>query len=524
MVLMLDAFSVAYMGMIASTLMAAAMILNWQVQKQQPGMALWALAYISGAFGLVLIGLRSSLTYVVSIALANVFLDGFICFIWIGMRRFVGKAQGGWCVSAMLIAAHLCFNLHNIIVAPDVDARIVSASVFHAVFSILCLFEMVRCPLCIRKYSVYIVIMAFFAMHLVFNMLRAVAALEGGPIDRRFAMLEGIVMGIALSFCFIIISNQVLRKTLEGKNKHIIETKNKLREAIYLYRDMTSRIPGGVYTLRLDRDGNRKFEFLNKAMSEIFDIQKEEAFFNPNIIYDSIHPEDRPGLDEVDRLAGQNLQPFRWEGRIIIRGEIRWIRVQSNALKVSEEESLWNGIAIDITDEILQKYALIKQASIDELTGLLSRRQFLEMGDLFFQKSIMSDDTFVVAMIDIDHFKKINDSHGHSAGDHVLEEFGRLARSHFSPQDILGRLGGEEFGIVLSGASCSEAISAVQKFRTAIEGLTVNWQNRTIYFTISCGLCMYSCSINTFQQILNNADDALYKAKERGRNQIVVYS
>ena len=223
-------------------------------------------------------------------------------------------------------------------------------------------------------------------------------------------------------------------------------------------------------------------------------------------------------------MAGQNLQPFRWEGRIIIRGEIRWIRVQSNALKVSEEESLWNGIVIDITDEILQKDALIKQASIDELTGLLSRRQFLEMGDLFFQKTIMADDTFVVAMIDIDHFKKINDTHGHPAGDHVLEEFGRLARSHFSHSDILGRLGGEEFGIVLTSASCSEAILAVQKFRTAIEDFTVNWQNKTLSFTISCGLCIYSCSINTFQQILKNADDALYKAKEQGRNQIVVYS
>ena len=74
MISMLDEISVAYMGMIASILMAAAMFLNWQVQKQQPGMALWTFAYISGAIGIILIGLRSSLSHVVSIALANIFL------------------------------------------------------------------------------------------------------------------------------------------------------------------------------------------------------------------------------------------------------------------------------------------------------------------------------------------------------------------------------------------------------------------------------------------------------------------
>ena len=524
MISMLDEITVAYMGMIASILMSAAMILNWQIQKHQPGMALWAFAYISGAIGIILIGLRSSLPHVVSIALANIFLDGFVCIIWIGVRRFTGKPTGGWWASVVLIIAHFCLNLHNVMVDPDVESRIISASVFNMIFFVLCLFEMASCSNCSRKYSVSNVIMAILVMHIVFNGHRIVMVIEGTTVDCRYALIEGIVTGIALACCFIIISNQVLRKTLEGRNKHIIETKNKLRESIYLYQDMTSRIPGGVYTLRLDRKGNRKFEFLNKAMCEMFDIHKEEALFNPNFIYDSIHPEDRSGLDEVDRLAGQTLLPFRWEGRIIIRGELRWIRVQSNALKVSEEESLWNGIVIDITDEILQKDVLIKQASVDELTGVLSRRQFLEMGDLFFQKSIISDDTFVVAMIDIDHFKTINDTHGHSAGDHVLEEFGRLARSHFGPPDILGRLGGEEFGVVLTSASCSEAISALQKFRTAIEGLTVNWQNKTLSFTISCGLCVYSCSINTFQKLLNNADDALYKAKEQGRNQVVVYS
>lgn len=312
----------------------------------------------------------------------------------------------------------------------------------------------------------------------------------------------------------IFIHNELL-----ARNKKILEAKT--REAMCLYRDLASRIPGGFYVMRLDLSGKRAFEFVSKQLCEMFATQEEDALADYTVIHDSIHPEDRPGIDAADRMAAQSLQPFHWEGRIIVRGETRWIRVQSNPLKISKEESLWNGIVIDLTDEIVQRNELLERVCTDALTGVLARHQFFELGDQVLKESRMFGSSLGVAMVDIDHFKAINDTYGHSAGDIILKRFGQLAKSHFRPTDLLGRIGGDEFGIVLTRTGSSEAMSVMQRFRMVIENTTVKYQDTTITFTISCGICASSCSGDMFQQLLNRADQALYKAKEQGRNQVV---
>lgn len=318
----------------------------------------------------------------------------------------------------------------------------------------------------------------------------------------------------------IIFLNQVLR----DQNNKIMETKRKLREANHLYRDLTSRIPGGVYALRMNQSGERIFEFLSDPMCDMLDINKGDALGASNILYDRIHPDDRPNLDEADRLAAQTLQPFHWEGRFIIRGEIRWVQVQSNALKLPGDESLWNGILIDITDQIVQKNELQERACTDDLTGLLNRRQFIETGDKVLKESTTTCSSFVVAMIDIDYFKAVNDTYGHSAGDIVLIEFSQLAKNYFRSSDIFGRIGGEEFGIVLRQSSSSEATNIIEHFRMTIAQTPIKYQDKIITISISCGICPSAFPGDTFLQLLNKADQALYKAKELGRNQVVVFS
>lgn len=297
-----------------------------------------------------------------------------------------------------------------------------------------------------------------------------------------------------------------------------------LMEANHLYRDLTSRIPGGVYALRMNQSGERIFEFLSDPMCDMLDINKEDALRASNILYDRIHPDDRPNLDKADRLAAQTLQPFHWEGRFIIRGKIRWVQVQSNALKLPGGESLWNGILIDITDQIIQKNELQERACTDDLTGLLNRRQFIETGDQVLKESTTTCSSFVVAMVDIDYFKAVNDTYGHSAGDIVLIEFSQLAKNYFRSSDIFGRIGGEEFGIVLRQSSSSEATNIIEHFRMTIAQTPIKYQDKIITITISCGICPSAFPGDTFLQLLNKADQALYKAKELGRNQVVVFS
>ncbi len=300
-------------------------------------------------------------------------------------------------------------------------------------------------------------------------------------------------------------------------------TQDLLVEANYKYHDLTSRIPGGVYAMRIHENGERSFEFVSKSMCKILDIRMEDALRASKFVHDTIHPEDRPDLDRADKLAAQTLQPFHWEGRYITRGETRWMRIQSNPLKLSDNESLWNGIIIDITNKVVQETELKKLACTDDLTGLLNRRQFIEMGELFLKSPRVCGSSFVVAMIDIDYFKTVNDEYGHLAGDAVLKEFSKIAAAHFRATDIVGRIGGDEFGVVLTQADESEALNIMQRFRASVSRNVIVYEDKSITITTSCGICTASFSEYSFKELLCKADQALYKAKQLGRNQVVAF-
>ena len=211
----LDVPTISFIGMIAGISLSVVMVLNWQVQKRQPGVALWAFAYICGSTGLILTGLRHILPAILSIVLGNVLLDGFLCLIWIGIRRFVGKTSGGWLAVGMLLAVHFGFNLYYVIAAPDVVARIAGFCAFHAVLSMFCLADMMRGIYRVRERAVHVVIGVIFATHAAYNVSRIIVTLRGGPIDdlltagafQRFAFVEGVVLTVMLACCLIIASN-----------------------------------------------------------------------------------------------------------------------------------------------------------------------------------------------------------------------------------------------------------------------------------------------------------------------------
>lgn len=302
----------------------------------------------------------------------------------------------------------------------------------------------------------------------------------------------------------------------ELKNAHAL-----LEEATYKYHDLTTRIPGGVYVLRLCRDGQARFEYISDSMCQMFDIRQEDALQSADAVHNTIHPEDRPSVDAANDLAARTLKPFHWEGRCLVRGETRWIRVQSNPMLLPDGESLWNGIIIDITDKILLEKELQIRASIDDLTGLHNRRTFIETATRHWETARREKRSFAVAMADIDHFKRVNDTHGHAVGDLVLRQCSQTARSAFRSSDLIGRLGGEEFGVALTGLDADQAHEAMERFRAAVAAMDIRHEGAAINVTISCGVCVAAGGDSCFDQLLIRADKALYQAKNQGRNQVV---
>lgn len=161
-----------------------------------------------------------------------------------------------------------------------------------------------------------------------------------------------------------------------------------------------------------------------------------------------------------------------------------------------------------------------RTAQIDLLTGLNNRRGFLPVAESLWSLATRKDSNVCVAMIDIDHFKSINDQYGHAAGDRILKKIADELDNSRRKGDLLARWGGEEFTLLLPETDEAEALTVAERFRHNIEQLVVNDCGRTIRCTISVGVASRHAPHVTLEHAISKADDELYQAKVQGRNQI----
>jgi diguanylate cyclase (GGDEF)-like protein len=162
---------------------------------------------------------------------------------------------------------------------------------------------------------------------------------------------------------------------------------------------------------------------------------------------------------------------------------------------------------------------LDRLANTDSLTNIRNRRSFFIESNRVLQKSILENSELFIVSIDLDYFKKINDTYGHLAGDKVLIEFCNIVNSIIDDDTIFGRIGGEEFCITFLNKDIKSAVSIVECIRHKCETTVVEIEDKKIKFTISMGLTERENAINV-DDILRNSDSLLYKAKESGRNRL----
>ena len=161
-----------------------------------------------------------------------------------------------------------------------------------------------------------------------------------------------------------------------------------------------------------------------------------------------------------------------------------------------------------------------KLAKQDSLTGLSNRRDALEKIDYELNRSTRTGEPLGILLCDIDHFKKVNDTYGHEAGDKVLKELASFFARQSRSMDIISRWGGEEFLIVLPQTDIHQAKQYANKLQTKLVGLTVYFEKHLINCTISIGVSQFD-KHTAIKEVLRRTDDALYRAKNNGRNQIV---
>lgn len=165
---------------------------------------------------------------------------------------------------------------------------------------------------------------------------------------------------------------------------------------------------------------------------------------------------------------------------------------------------------------------LKRLASTDELTGLRNRRHMMGRLEEEFERAIRLSEPLCVTMLDLDFFKKINDTWGHPFGDHVLKWVANRMNEVVRAYDVVGRIGGEEFLIVSPSTTLDEALVLAERLRATIEQETINHGGSVIPLTISAGIALMDKSDINCEDLIRRADAALYRAKQSGRNRVVV--
>jgi diguanylate cyclase (GGDEF)-like protein/PAS domain S-box-containing protein len=236
-------------------------------------------------------------------------------------------------------------------------------------------------------------------------------------------------------------------------------------------------------------------------------------------------PEDAElGARHRERLLRGQTNAFQVEKRCVTRsGHVLWVLLSVSLVRDGEGNPLYFIAQIENVDKRKQLEAeLYILATTDPLTAINNRREFLSRAEFELQRCRRQETMLAFLMVDIDAFKAINDSWGHAAGDEVLKAMVESSRAVLRTTDLFGRLGGEEFGIVLTDVDRLALEAIAERVRQAVAQRAVRTEHGTIRFTVSIGLAFFTEGLRTVDDLMRRADAALYEAKSRGRNRVCV--
>ncbi|MBF0094061.1 MAG: diguanylate cyclase [Alphaproteobacteria bacterium] len=247
---------------------------------------------------------------------------------------------------------------------------------------------------------------------------------------------------------------------------------------------------------------------------------------------DRIHPEDRAAVTgALDAHLRGETPDFRCEHRLLCRAEgYRWFLGRGVTVHRAADGSPARviGTLSDVTErrrmeEVLrlQTEELRTLATTDALTGLWNRRHFLEKTSEELSRVKRYGHPLSVMMVDIDFFKRVNDTHGHEAGDIILRDFAHALKRKLRRTDMVGRLGGEEFAVLLPETDSTQSLDVAESIRLEIAGLSSALPDgTTLSVTASFGVTAMDGDDETIADMLRRADEALYDAKQNGRNRV----
>ena len=284
-----------------------------------------------------------------------------------------------------------------------------------------------------------------------------------------------------------------------------------------LLKKLSAHLPGGIYQFKMEFDGRFSVIYASDGIREIYELEPEVLLLDAEAIFTRIHPQDTSRVRSSIRASADTLSPWREEYRVLLptRG-LRWVRGEATPEELPGGGVLWHGYISDISDLKRVEEELRALSITDSLTGIHNRRYFQERLTTEMARVERGGGELSVIMLDIDHFKRINDQHGHAVGDRVLQAVCERIGHRLRRTDVFCRLGGEEFMVL-----CPD-IDGEQAYRLALElwqGLRSTPIDDVGIVTASFGIASWRVGEGA-DALLLRADSGVYAAKQAGRDRV----
>ncbi|WP_309491351.1 sensor domain-containing diguanylate cyclase [Trinickia mobilis] len=298
-----------------------------------------------------------------------------------------------------------------------------------------------------------------------------------------------------------------------------------LQQTNDLITNLTNEVPGLVFQYRQTSEGSGAFPYVSEGIRDVYEVSQDEVARSADPIEALIDPRDigiyRRSLQE----SAAHLTPWHLEYRVKLpRQGLRWRQGDARPQRMPDGSTLWHGFITDVTERKRIEGELHELATSDHLTQLPNRRHFMMQSEAELAR-IRCGDSGVAAMLmlDLDHFKTLNDRWGHALGDRALSHFAGVLRLEARAGDVVGRIGGEEFAVVLPDTGTEAAIAFARRVQRRADETPLIHADERIALTVSVGIDSMRARDVDVDQALSRCDKALYLAKERGRNRIEVH-
>src|SRR6202789_2753944 len=306
----------------------------------------------------------------------------------------------------------------------------------------------------------------------------------------------------------------------------LVVTERKLYEEA-LFREKESAqitlqsIGDGVITT----DAHSTIDYINPVAEELTGWRLEDAMGRPvEEIFRAFHEETCEPLENPLSVAIRRIRPIKSvRPMLLIRRDGNELYVESTAAPIRDGAGhVAGGVLVfhDVSESRELNRRLSYHASHDVLTGLVNRREFESRLERALKSAKAREASYALCYLDIDQFKIVNDTCGHSAGDALLGQVGALLKSKVRWRDTLSRLGGDEFGILLESCSLDEAMHTAEQLREAVRTFRFTWEDRVFRLGASVGVVPITAESEDGASILSAADSACQAAKEAGRNRV----